>query len=378
MSPSDARGAPRRVILMFGGDTMIGRGVDQILPRPGDPTLHEAYVTDARRYVALAEDAHGPIPRPVDLAYPWGEALSLLDAVGPVARIVNLETSITSHDAAWPHKAVHYRMHPDNAACLATAGIDVCAVANNHVLDYGIAGLKETLAALRRAGIGAAGAGEDLTEAHRPVRVRLDHDGDVVVVGLGHVSSGIPPSWAATADRPGIALLADLSEATLDETAARLAGMKRPGDLLVVSIHWGANWGYRVSEAQVRFARRLVEVGADVVHGHSSHHARPLEIHRGRLILYGCGELLDDYEGIGGHTSWRGDLAPIWLPALDRSGALSSLRIEVMRIRRMRLERAPDRDVDWFARTLKETSAAFGTRVGLEGSAGARHVTVRP
>src|SRR5690606_30593855 len=117
------------------------------------------YVRDARVYVELAERASGPIPRSVPPAYIWGEVLEVLDGAQPDARIVNLETSVTTSDAAWPEKGIHYRMHPANVACLTVARLDCCVLANNHVLDFGYDGLIETLATLRSAGIGTAGAG---------------------------------------------------------------------------------------------------------------------------------------------------------------------------------------------------------------------------
>ncbi len=83
------------VVLFLCGDVMLGRGVDQILPNPGDPELRESYVRDARTYVALAEEANGPIPRPVGWAWPWGAALALLEQRRPDVRVVNLETSVT-------------------------------------------------------------------------------------------------------------------------------------------------------------------------------------------------------------------------------------------------------------------------------------------
>ncbi len=67
---------------------------------------------DARTYVRLAESVHGPIPSPVDLAWPWGDALPVLEAVRPDARIVNLETAVTAHGQAALGKAIHYRMNP--------------------------------------------------------------------------------------------------------------------------------------------------------------------------------------------------------------------------------------------------------------------------
>jgi hypothetical protein len=150
------------VVTVFAcGDVMPGRGVDQILPHPGDPELREPYVRDARAYVDLAEDAHGPIPRPVSFGWPWGDALRVLDEIAPDVRVINLETSITASRGFAPGKAICYRMSPGNVPCVAAARPDVCALANNHVLDFGRRGLADTVRALSGAGLRAAGAGPD-------------------------------------------------------------------------------------------------------------------------------------------------------------------------------------------------------------------------
>ena len=156
------------VTLFVCGDVMLGRGVDQILPTPGDPTLREEIVRDARDYVELAERANGPIPRPVDFSWPWHDALEALDEAAPDVRVVNLETSVTRSDVFAPGKDVHYRMNPVNLPALAIARPDVCVLANNHVLDFGRSGLHETLGTLERAGLRAAGAGRDIGHARRP------------------------------------------------------------------------------------------------------------------------------------------------------------------------------------------------------------------
>ena len=112
--------------LFLCGDIMIARGIDQILPEPCAPDLHEPHMDDARDYIALAEQVSGPIPRGVPPAYPWGDALAVLEAMRPDASIVNLETSITRRGEPDPHKWIHYRVSPQNAACLAAASIDAC------------------------------------------------------------------------------------------------------------------------------------------------------------------------------------------------------------------------------------------------------------
>jgi len=133
------------VTLFLCGDVMTGRGVDQILPHPSAPHLYESAARSARSYVEIAEAATGPIARPVDAAYIWGDALSELERVQPRARIINLETAVTTSEDAWPDRGIHYRMHPKNVGCLTAARIDCCELANNHVLDWGAAGLVETL-----------------------------------------------------------------------------------------------------------------------------------------------------------------------------------------------------------------------------------------
>ncbi|HYY26547.1 MAG TPA: CapA family protein, partial [Chthoniobacterales bacterium] len=82
------------ICLALFGDVMTGRAIDQILPHPGDPVLHEPYIRDARDYVKLADSANGPIPRRVDYEYIWGDMLSELARARTDVRIVNLETSI--------------------------------------------------------------------------------------------------------------------------------------------------------------------------------------------------------------------------------------------------------------------------------------------
>jgi len=83
------------VRLFLCGDVMTGRGIDQILPHPCTPELHERYVKSAKDYVQLAEKANGPIPRRVSPSYIWGAALDEFRRSCPHVRIINLETSIT-------------------------------------------------------------------------------------------------------------------------------------------------------------------------------------------------------------------------------------------------------------------------------------------
>jgi poly-gamma-glutamate synthesis protein (capsule biosynthesis protein) len=242
----------------------------------------------------------------------------------------------------------------------------VCVLANNHVLDFGHAGLRETLEALSRAGLGTAGAGRTLAEARAPAVVEVSGKGRLVVFGFGDDSSGIPSGWAATNDRPGIDFLPDLSAATATGIVNRVREVKRARDIVVASIHWGSNWGYQVPPAQRRFARWLLDGGVDIVHGHSSHHVRPIEIYRGKLILYGCGDFLDDYEGIAGYEEFRDDLTLMYFPTLQpETGRLESLRMTPMQIRNLKANRAAPADAEWLGSTLGRISQPFGAHVEL-------------
>ena len=349
---------------------MTGRGVDQILPHPSDPRIYEPSLWDARAYVKLAEKANGSIPRSVEYAYIWGDALTELERASPAARIVNLETSVTRSDVCWP-KGINYRMHPANVPCLTAAGIDVCAIANNHILDYGPAGLVETLDTLHSAGLRTAGAGRNLDEARRPAVVDLAN-GRLFVFSVGAVSSGVPPSWAATAQEPGVDFLPELSDATaeIEERVRRIKGL---GDLVVVSVHWGSNWGYKVDSDQVRFAHRLIDAGVDIVHGHSSHHPRPIEVYRRKLVLYGCGDFVDDYEGVARYEEFRHDLRLMYFATVrGDTGELTALEMTPVQIRKMKLNRASAVDSAWMAATLTEACRAFGTVIEADPEGGLR------
>ncbi|MGK5520221.1 CapA family protein [Micromonospora sp. URMC 107] len=354
--------------LFLGGDVMTGRGVDAILPSPGPPELREPAVREARGYVDLARAANGPVPLPAAPAWPWGDALRLLDELRPDARLVNLETAVTGRGQHAPAKAIHYRMHPANLACLTAARLDVCALANNHSLDFGPVGLADTLDALAAAGIATAGAGPDEASAWRPARVPLGPGRDLLVWSVAAPSSGVPPTWAAAAGTPGVAYLPEVSVASADALAGRIAAVAGPGDRVLVSVHWGTNWGYEVPPAHVDFAHRLVDAGVDVVHGHSSHHPRPVEVYRDRLVLYGCGDLVDDYEGIGGREAYRPELRLLWLPTLDAAtGALRRLRAAPVRMRRMRLERAAPDEARWLAGVLGGSDPPFAPGFAVDG-----------
>ncbi|MEW6731789.1 MAG: CapA family protein [Acidobacteriota bacterium] len=357
------------ICIFLCGDVMTGRGIDQVLPHPGNPVLYESYVRDARYYVEIGREVSGPIPQPVDFNYIWGDALKVLEQAGTDVRIINLETSITTSNDYWPYKEALYRMHPENIGCLTAAGIDCCCLANNHLLDWGYKGLTETIKTLNMAGVSHTGAGDNDTVAASPAIFNIAGKGRVLVFSFGSTSSGIPLKWAATRDRPGINLLEDLSEDTVQHIVRWIGQFKQPGDVIVASIHWGGNWGYYIPNEQINFAHRLVEEGVSIVHGHSSHHVRPIEVYQNRLILYGCGDFITDYEGISGYEAFRDDLAIAYLAKVDpTNGELVEVKLVPMQVRQFQLKAALTGDIEWLMNLLNRLGTPFGTQVKVENN----------
>ncbi|MCO6477620.1 MAG: CapA family protein [Phaeodactylibacter sp.] len=353
--------------LFLCGDVMTGRGIDQALPHSVDPILYESYIKDARAYLQLAEEQNDPIPSPISFDYIWGDALKELEKRQPALRIINLETAATGSGHYWPGKAVHYRMHPQNAACLAAAGIDGCALGNNHVLDWGYKGLTETLETLDSLGIKTAGAGQDAAAAARPAAWKLKDSSRVLLISMASRYSGVPGTWAAKEAKPGVHFLDDLSGQSIREIKAQIDSLKGPNDVVIFSIHWGGNWGYEIPPAHREFAHRLIdEAGVGLIHGHSSHHFKGIEVYNGRLILYGCGDFINDYEGIGGHEEYRGELALMYFPTVNPAdGRLARLEMVPMIIRNFRLNRASREDARWIEERLNREGAELGTRARL-------------
>lgn len=347
------------------GDVMTGRGIDQILPYPCDPSLYESYVKDARDYVSLAEQVNGRVPHPVDFSYIWGEALELLKRKDPEYKIINLETSVTRHEVPWPGKGIHYRMSPENVPCLTAVGIDCCALANNHLLDWGREGMLETLHALKKAGIATAGAGRDRKQATAPAILESPLGGRLLVFSVGLGTSGVPAAWQAGRRSPGVYCAARPNPKLAEDLAFRVAQHKGEGDFAILSIHWGGNWGFEVPEGQRDLAHKVIDqAGIDLVHGHSSHHVKGIEVYKNRLILYGCGDFITDYEGIRGHESYRGELSLMYFPVVDSStGRLLSLTMEPTRMKRLQLLRTDEQESRWLMEVLNRQGRPFGTQV---------------
>lgn len=207
-------------------------------------------------------------------SYPFDAVLPLLrraplilgNLEGPFARVAKLEKRNHS-----------YRVDPSLAFALRQAGINIVTLANNHLLDCGRAGVLETLEALDKAGVAAVGGGVDHRAAHQPA---IRQAGQLRIGVLGYYWNR---RCAATPQLPGSAM--DLPDALAEDIGA----LRRQVDRVVVTIHWGTPYRRRPSGEEQAKARLAVDCGADAVIGHHPHVAQPVEVYRGRPIIYSLG-----------------------------------------------------------------------------------------
>jgi poly-gamma-glutamate capsule biosynthesis protein CapA/YwtB (metallophosphatase superfamily) len=336
-------------LLLHGGDTMLGRAVQLTFPfqAPNEDAIRDS--TTAGTYLLMAMHCARNSPAELcshelqrlrelnrDGSYVWGDYLSALSITPPPdVRLLNLENAVTTSTQNYdvPLKGINYHMHAKNiplvlSAFAAKAFGDgdarvgdartipfVMSMANNHALDFGrLAFEQETLPAFDTLPGDAhvVGVGASILQAAKAARVDL-RGRSLYCIAVSTVCSGTPPSWRATSTLPGMIVLPALVspsavqkaiEATTSVLHANNLSWPHTRDLLVLSIHWGPNWAYKDPEdAQAQgfrreFAHRAMdELGVDLIYGHSSHHIRGMETYRGKLVIYGAGDLVNDYEG---------------------------------------------------------------------------------
>ncbi|MDG4787595.1 CapA family protein [Micromonospora sp. WMMD1102] len=204
-----------------------------------------------------------------------GRTLRLLDEpatafgrIAPTLRdadltLLNLETAVTDRGTPQP-KRFHFRAPESAYAALRAAGVDAASVANNHVLDYGQVGLRDTLDAAAEAEFPVFGAGRNADAAYAPWLVTV-RGVRIAVLGMSQVHELAAP-WKATATRPGVAMAFDTARADAAVRAAR-----QRADLVVVFLHWGIEGNSCPSSEMKSFAARMSRGGADIVLGTHAH-----------------------------------------------------------------------------------------------------------
>jgi len=215
------------------------------------------------------------------IGYPFARAAPLLE--GSDLLIGNLEGTFTERGTPLP-KQYAFRSPPALAAVLDEAGFDAVSLANNHTFDFGEAGLRDTLTALREVGVPAFGAGLTEAEAHAPLVL---HANGLTVAFLGY--NAIPETQAAGPVSPGVAWAT--AQVTADVHAAR--GL---ADFVVVTLHAGTEYSRQPAELQRAFARAAIDAGASAVIGHHPHVLQPWERYGDGVILYSLGNFVFDLD----------------------------------------------------------------------------------
>ncbi|GAA4105621.1 CapA family protein [Streptomyces hundungensis] len=246
---------PGTITLAFGGDVhFTGRTASRLNATPADPAL-------------------GPMSKTV--------------AAADFA-MVNLETAITSRGAAEP-KLYHFRTPPSALTALQASGVDAVSMANNHAVDYGPAGLADTLDAVHHAPIPVLGIGANEAEAYRPY-VKSIRGVRLAVVAASQVVDLTNDRFRAGPKKPGIA-------SALDRTKllAAVKQAKAEADVVVVYLHWGTEGQSCPGPEQKSIAAKLSAAGATVVVGTHAH------------VMLGSGMLGPSYVNYGlGNLLWYG------------------------------------------------------------------------
>ncbi len=201
--------------------------------------------------------------------------------------MVNLESPITTRGAKI-QKPFNFRMHPRYLASLTGAGIDIVNIANNHIFDYGSEGLFDTISYLDSARVLHVGAGRNKGEARRPAVVSVKGR---KIAFVGYYGGGEAP--IARENAPGVAVRRLRS--ILDDI--RQLRKRDSTDFIIVTLHWGTEKAELPDEGQRRFARAIIDGGADAVIGHHPHVLQGIERYKSGVIVYSLGNLI--FGGLG-------------------------------------------------------------------------------
>lgn len=224
-----------------------------------------------------------------DFTYPWGDTLSILQQAD--LRICNLECVLSDIGNPWSPKMFHFRSDEKNVQSLLAAKINIVSLANNHVLDYEESALLRMLDVLDNQGVLHVGAGRDLAQSLKPA---LCHVKDQKIGMLAFTDN--EPDFGAEEKRPGVYYMpTKMNDKRVKNFIKCVQQLQQQVDFLIVSAHWGSNWGYDVPKDHVILAHALVEAGADLIFGHSGHIFRGIEIYKERPIIYCAGDFIDDY-----------------------------------------------------------------------------------
>jgi len=267
---------PERFEFLFVGDTSFCEGYQERLARQGGTNILEA---EGYEY---SFEKLAPLLAQADLV------------------IANLETPLTDLHAsplAGKKQYIHAGDVVRTPAVLGKHNVNAVSLSNNHTLDYGVEGLRQSLQVLRQHGMQPFGAGPSESEASRPFRVDLKLGGNdfriLVASGFEHRDSYEEKfAFYADGEQGGV------NHWTPGEAAEQIGRLRRlePRATIVAFPHWGENYAWK-TEKQTELARAMIDAGADLVLGHGAHQVQEIERYRGRWVVYGLGNLVFNSPG---------------------------------------------------------------------------------
>jgi len=307
------------VTIGLGGDTMIGRLTNAVIAQHG-------------------------------CAYIWGNLLPVMQATD--FNFVNLETTLTKSNEFVP-KTFNFKSDPQHATCLKFANIHAVNIANNHMLDFSVDGLLETVESLKNNKIKHVGAGKNLEAASAPIIIEKN---GIKIGFIGYAD--YPDEWAAIEDEPGINYIriGDIKRIKEDIDA-----LKKRCNIVVISMHWGPNMRTHPTPEFINFAHNIIDAGADIFHGHSAHIFQGIEQYKNKLIFYDMGELVDDYAV---DQDLRNDCSFFTIVTIDKKG-IKSFKLIPIFINQMQVNKAIDQNYEWIVERIKKLSAEFNTNVEM-------------
>ncbi|HKO39793.1 MAG TPA: CapA family protein [Nitrososphaeraceae archaeon] len=290
--------------VLFAGDVMLGRLVNQVLAN-------------------------------AQFTYVWGDTIDIIKKAD--FSLINLECPISSKGKKWnkTFKVFHFRANLDAIQALNCASIDYVSLANNHILDYDVEALLDTLDILDKNNISYSGAGRNLKEAMKPAIIErqlkptnnnscynvynkevnnIDNK-NTIRIGLISLTDN-EPEWEAKDDLAGINYIPTTlaSDRYYNRLQNEIENAKKQSDLVIVSSHVGPHFRETPSTKYVNFAHKIIDFGADIYWGHSNHMPQGIELYKHnnntKIILYDCGDFIDDYAI---DSNYRNDLSFIFL-----------------------------------------------------------------
>lgn len=358
--------------ILFVGDVMLGRLVNNVLPKE-------------------------------NFKYVWGNTIEIIQKAD--FSLLNLECAISSKGKEWKKtfKVFHFRANPNAIKVLKSASIDYVALANNHILDYDVEGLVDTIDLLDKYNISHSGAGKDLKNATKPAfiekKIKINQDKhkklnvkkyenikDSIRIGLISLTDN-QPEWEAYPNSPGVNYIPLTLQQNIysDRLENSILEAKKQSDLVIVASHVGPHFREMPSNTYVNFAHKIIDFGADIYWGHSNHTPQGIEIYKKgnnqKIILYDCGDFIDDYAT---DPNYRNDLSFIFLlnfhPEKNLKSSNSSnnqsnmilenCTIELIptKIRNFRVNSIPlnDGDIDLIINRMAERCLCLGTNYSID------------